>query len=74
MLNSEFISETWGSGVFPSHRLLNRLCHRNTAFLSKSTTNNLYTNRHTIHQLDIICGIVRTLVRIETNMTYTALD
>lgn len=42
--------------ILPSQRLLNSLSHSNTILLPKPTSNNLYTNRHTIHQIDIICN------------------
>lgn len=40
--------------ILPSHSLFHSLRHSNTLLLSKTTPNNLHTNRHAIHQVKII--------------------
>lgn len=48
------MSKTCPCGNLPLHSLLNRLSHSNTLLFTKSAANNLYANRHTLDQVDII--------------------
>lgn len=48
------VSKTCPWGNPPLHGLLNRLGYSNTLLFTKPAANNLYANRHTLDQVDII--------------------
>lgn len=49
------VSEIWTNSILPPHGLLNGFGYHNTFLLTKPPPNYLYTDWHTLDQVDVIC-------------------